>query len=114
MLIFLIDKFELDVAITLITCLNFSGLLFIISILGIVCNKKNYLLLLISAELMFFSLSLNFIFSAIANNSVIGFIYAVLTVSSAAIETVVGLCLLILVYRLGQKVDQKALIFLKG
>jgi NADH:ubiquinone oxidoreductase subunit K len=112
--IFLINKVEIDVAITLITCLNFSGILFIVSMLGVVCNKKNYLLLLISAEMMFFSLSLNFIFSAIANNSIIGFIYAILTISSAAIETVVGLCLLILVYRLGQKVDQKSLIFLKG
>jgi NADH:ubiquinone oxidoreductase subunit K len=47
--------------IPLILLLNFSFILFILGMVGIVWNKRNFLVLLLCIELVFFSVSLNFV-----------------------------------------------------
>ena len=98
----------------LIACLNFSSILFIVGLVGIVWNKRNFLIMLLCIELMFFSISLNFIFLSIYTYNILGQIYALLIVTTAAAETAIGLSLLVVAYRLGSKVDYDALITLRG
>ena len=100
--------------IPLIVCLNFSFFLFFIGVVGIVFNKRNFLIMLLCIELMFFSISLNFIFFSISNYSNLGQIYALLTVTTAAAETAIGLSLLVVAYRLGNKAEYHSLITLRG
>lgn len=56
----------------LITCLNLSTLLFFIGLIGIVWNKQNFVMMLLSIELMFFSVGLNFLFLSVFTYNIIG------------------------------------------
>jgi len=96
--------------ISLIVLLNFTFILFSIGLVGIVWNKKNFLILLLCVELMFFSVSLNFIFFSIYAYNILGQLFCLLVVTSAAAETAIGLSLLIIAYRLGEEVTYDSLI----
>ena len=99
---------------SLMTCLNFASLLFVIGLVGIIWNKKNFLLLLLSIEIMFFSLALNFVFFSLNAFNNAGMTYALLVVIAAAAETSLGLALLLVIYRLGHKADYNTLLTLRG
>lgn len=94
--------------------LNFSSLLFIISLVGIIWNQRNLILMMLSIELMFFSISLNFIFFSIYGSGAVGQIYSLLIITAAATETAVGLGLIIVAYRVDNIVSYDKLISLRG
>jgi len=100
--------------IPLFLTLNLSSCLFILGIIGIVWNKRNLILMMLSIELMFFAISLNFIFFSIYNWNLIGYLYALLIVTTAATETAVGLGLVMVAYRLESEVSYDSLITLRG
>jgi len=97
-------------SIPLMVCLNFSFFLFVIGLVGIVFNKKSFLIMLLCIELMFFSISLNFIFFSLYSFNVMGQLYSLLIVTTAAAETSIGLSLMVLSYRLGDKLNYSSLI----
>ena len=70
--------------------------------------------MLLCIELMFFSISLNFIFFSIYTYNDLGQILALFIVTTAAAETAVGLSLLIISYRLSNKISYDTLITLRG
>jgi len=70
--------------------------------------------MILCIELMFFSISLNFIFISIYTYNVVGQILALFVITTAAAETAVGLSLLIISYRLSNKVGYDNLISLRG
>ena len=106
-------SFLLDVKqIPLILLLNFSFLLFFVGLVGIVWSKKNFLILLLCIELMFFSISLNFIFFSVYLHNFLGQIFCLLVVTSAASETAIGLSLLITACYLGKEVTYDSLVIL--
>ena len=78
----------------LIVLLNFSLILFMIGMVGIVGNKRNFLVLLLCIELVFFSCSLNFVFFSVYGFQLVGQIICLLVFTSAAAETAIGLSLL--------------------
>jgi len=102
------------VLIPLMLCLNFSWILFIIGLVGIIWNKKNILLMLFCIELMFFSISLNFIFSSCFIFQPLGQIFSLVIITVAAAETAIGLGLLIILLRLSNKINYNSLITLRG
>jgi NADH-quinone oxidoreductase subunit K len=70
--------------------------------------------MILCIELMFFSISLNFIFISIYTYNAIGQILALFVITTAAAETAVGLSLLIISYRLSNKISYDNLISLRG
>ncbi len=72
-----------------------SSILFIISILGIFLNKKNIIIIIMSLELMFLSINMNFLIFSNFFNDILGqiFVFFILTVSAA--ETAISLAFLI-------------------
>lgn len=100
--------------IPLISCLNFSSILFIIGLVGIIWNKKNILVMLFCIELMFFCISLNFVFYSIYTYQVVGQIYCLFIVTTAATETAIGLSLLVVISRLGNKINYNSLVTLRS
>jgi NADH-quinone oxidoreductase subunit K len=70
--------------------------------------------MLLCIELMFFSLSLNFIYLSVFTYQPMGQIFALLIVTTAASETAIGLGLLVVVLRLSNKINYNALITLRG
>jgi NADH-quinone oxidoreductase subunit K len=70
--------------------------------------------MLLCIELMFFSISLNFIYFSIYGHTTVGQILALLVITTAAAETAVGLSLLVVAYRLTSKINYTSLISLRG
>ncbi len=100
--------------ITLLFCLNFSFVLFSFSLVGIIWNKRNLLIMILCIELMFFSVALQFIFFSIYTYNEIGHVFALFIITTAASETAIGLSVLTLAYRLSNNVSYSVLITLRG
>lgn len=94
--------------------LIFSMLLFIIGILGLIITKKNAIMMLISLELLILSVNINFVVASIFLDDLIGFIFALINLTSAAAESAIGLALLILFYRIKGGISLDLITFLKS
>lgn len=101
--------------IPLVYLLNFSLILYLISILGLLFNRqKNIIVYMLFVELMLFSLSVCLIsFSLIWENPQ-GQIFALFIMSLAVSESAIGLGILIAAFRLNQKIEFDNFSFLKG
>lgn len=91
-----------------------GALLFVLGIAGIILNKKNLIILLMSVELIFLAVNTNFIaFSYFIGNYVgQAFVFFVLTVAAA--EAAIGLAILVVLYRKRETIEVQKLDALKG
>jgi len=103
-----------NVAIPLTHYLVFGALIFFISICGIIINRSNLLILLMSIELMLLSVNTNFlVFSNILKHTVGNiFVFYILTITAA--ESIVGLAVIIVLFRGYKSVNIGKLNTLKG
>ena len=63
---------------------------------------------------MFFGINLQFIFIVTYTNTQFGYLYALLNVIIAAVESVIGLSILILFYRITNTINYNSLTALKN
>ncbi len=101
-------------SIPLFFCLNFSSIIFLFGIIGIIWNFKNIIILLIFIELMFFAINLQFIFISYFSTNFLGYIYALLNLILAACESIIGITILIIFYKINNSVKYEALTYLKS
>jgi len=87
-------------------------MLFTLGLIGIVLNKKNFLILLLCIELMLIAIGLNFIFMSLIINKAAQ-IFTLFIITVAATESSIGLGLLIVLYRLKQTVNLSEIATLK-
>lgn len=85
--------------------LYFSFTLFSIGFVGIFLNKHDPLIILLSAEIMFLGLSLNFIFLSLFSFDPRGQLFALFIIVIAAAESAVGLGILIITYRIADDIN---------
>jgi NADH-quinone oxidoreductase subunit K len=87
----------------MIFSLNFlliiSTLIFLFGILGLVLNKRNLLVILMSIELMLLGINLNFIFFSIYLDDLMGQIFALYILTVAAAESAIGLAIFTVYYK---------------
>ena len=104
----------ISISIPLSHYLIFSAIVFSISICGIIMNRSNLLILLMSIELMLLSVNTNFlIFSSMLQQTVGNiFVFFILTVTAA--ESIIGLAIIIVLFRGYKSVDISKLNILKG
>ena len=82
------------------TFLNISFILFLIlliflsGIVGLVLNRKNILIIIISIELILLSVNLNFIIFSLYLDDIIGQIFVLFILTIAAAESAIGLSIL--------------------
>jgi len=76
-----------------------STLLFFIGLFGIVLNRKNILIVLMSIELMLLGLNLNFVIFSVIIDDIIGQIFTLMVLCVAAAESAIGLAILVIYYR---------------
>nr|QJF58175.1 NADH dehydrogenase subunit 4L [Corallina officinalis]QJF58198.1 NADH dehydrogenase subunit 4L [Corallina officinalis] len=95
-------------------CITISTFLFLISILGIFLNQKNILIMLMSLEMMFLSVSFNFIFLSIYLDDLLGQIFALLILTVAAAESSIGLAILVVYYRIRSNITVELMSLTKG
>jgi NADH-quinone oxidoreductase subunit K len=62
--------------------------------------RKNFLVILMSIEIMLLAVNLNFIFFSIYLDDLIGQIFALYVLTVAAAESAIGLAILVVYYRL--------------
>lgn len=100
--------------ISLTEFLFFSAALFGLGIAGIIVNRKNILILLMSIELILLAVNTNFIaFSYfLGNNTGQVFVFFILTVAAA--EAAIGLAITVVLFRKHHSIDVEKLNTLKG
>jgi len=94
--------------------LIFSTILFVISVAGIIINRRNILILLMSIELMLLAVNLNFLFFSVALDDVLGQVFALFSLTVAAAESAIGLALLVVYYRVRGTVAVEFINLIKG
>lgn len=95
-------------------CLNYTSILFLLGLFGLLINRRNILLMLLSLELTFLSSSLNFLFSSCFLNLILGSVYSILIIIVVVADTAIGLSLVVLVYRGSKRASVDSLITLRG
>ena len=76
-----------------------AAVLFSISIAGIVINRKNIIILLMSIELMLLAVNLNFIAFSHYLDDIAGQVFVFFILTVAAAEAAIGLAILVVLFR---------------
>nr|AHX02517.1 NADH dehydrogenase subunit 4L [Schimmelmannia schousboei] len=97
-----------------INSINTSSFLFLISVLGMFLNQKNILVMLMSLEMMFLSITFNLIFSSIYLDDISGQIFSLLILTVAAAESSIGLAILVVYYRIRSVITVELMSLMKG
>ena len=92
----------------------FSFLIFLISVFGILINRKHIIILLICLELMLLSSSINFVLFSFLFEEFLGQIYVLLILVIAASESALGLALVVVYYRLRGSISLDLINLLKS
>ena len=74
--------------------LSLTTIVFVIGLIGIVLNRKNILIILMSIELLLLSVNLNFAAFSIYLDDIIGQIFVVFILTIAATESAIGLAII--------------------
>jgi NADH-quinone oxidoreductase subunit K len=76
-----------------------SAILFTLGIAGIILNRKNIIVILMSVELILLSVNLNFVAFSAALSDLTGQVFALFVLTVAAAEAAIGLAILVTFYR---------------
>jgi NADH-quinone oxidoreductase subunit K len=93
--------------------LTLSALLFCIGVVGVII-RRNPLVIFMSIELMLNAVNLSFMAFAHFLNSVDGWMFVFLVLTVAAAEVVVGLAIIVSIFRTRHEIDVDELNTLKG
>lgn len=89
-------------------------LIFSLSLIGIFINRTNIILLLICIEVMLLSISLNFLIISYGIESLLGQIVSIYIITVAAVESAIGLSIMIAFYKIKGSIGIRLLNVLKG
>lgn len=91
-----------------------AAILFGIGMAGIIINRKNIIVLLMSIELMLLAVNTNFVaFSYFLNNN-IGQVFVFFILTVAAAEAAIGLAIMVVLFRKAGTIEVNKLDLLKG
>lgn len=99
---------------TLFHYLVVSLLLFMIGMFGVILNRRNLLVLLMSIEIILLSVNTNLIAFSSYKNDLTGQIFVFFIMTVAAAEMAIGLAMLILLFRNLDQINFDKLNNLKG
>lgn len=91
-----------------------AAMLFGIGIAGIIINRKNVIVLLMSIELILLAVNTNFIAFSYFLGNMVGQIFVFFILTVAAAEAAIGLAILVVLFRKTQTIDVTKLDLLKG
>ena len=94
--------------------LIFGAILFGISIFGIILNRKNIIVLLMSLELMLLAVNTNFVAFSHFLGNVAGEVFVFFILTVAAAEAAIGLAILVVIFRDKRSVDIDDISTMKG
>lgn len=76
-----------------------AAILFTIGVAGIILNRKNIIVILMSVELILLSVNLNFVAFSHELGDLVGQVFALFVLTVAAAEAAIGLAILVAFYR---------------
>ena len=88
--------------------------LFFIGLSGIMLNRKNIVVMLMSIELVLLAINFNFIVFSVFLDDIFGQIFALFVLTVAAAESAIGLAILVVYYRIRGTVSIEYINLLKG
>jgi len=91
-----------------------SAILFSISVVGIIINRKSVITLLMCIELMLLAVNTNFIAFSRYLNDEVGQIFVFFILTVAAAEAAIGLAILVVLFRTNKDIEVEDLRELKG
>lgn len=87
--------------------LKITIFLFFIGVIGLVLNRRNILIALVSLELLLLSVNLNFIIFSVYLDDIVGQIFVLFVLTIAAAESGLGLSILVSFYKLRKSIEFK-------
>jgi len=91
-----------------------SVFIFFVGVLGLFFTRRHIILLLLSIELIFLSINYNFLVFSLYLDDIMGQFFVLCIISVAAAESVVGLAILVVFYRLRGGISLDLINLLKG
>ena len=86
--------------IPLINYLIIGAILFGLSFVGMVINRRNIIMLMMCIELMLLAVNLNFIIFSVYLDDLLGQVFAIFILTVAAAESAIGLSILVIYSRI--------------
>lgn len=94
--------------------LALAALLFGLGVAGVVLNRKNLIVVLMSIELILLAVNTNFIAFSYFLGNAIGEVFVFFVLTVAAAEAAIGLAILVVLYRNRHTIEVQELDALKG
>lgn len=91
--------------INIICVLIVTTCVFVVGLLGIILNRKNVLIIIMSIELLLLSVNLNFVAFSIYLDDITGQIFVLFILTIAATESAIGLAIITVFYRLKNSIQ---------
>ena len=92
----------------------FFCFLFILGVFGVVFNRENLIIILMSIELMLLAVTFLFINNAKGLDNIIGQLFGLMILTVAASESAIGLAIFIVYYRIRGTISVSTLNLLRG
>jgi NADH-quinone oxidoreductase subunit K len=92
--------------------LQMTSILFFISTLGIILNRKNILITIISLELMLLTINMNFAIFSLYLDDITGQVFVMFILNVAATESAIGLAILTTYFRLRKRIEINPIIIM--
>jgi NADH-quinone oxidoreductase subunit K len=96
------------------TYLILSTIIFSLGVLGILLNKSNMILILMSIELMLLAVNINFVAFSYYLQDITGQIFTLFILTVAAAETAIGLAILVIHFRNNRTIYAEEINQMKG
>ena len=94
--------------------LTLGAIIFTIGIIGILLNRKNVIVILMSIELILLAVNINLVSFSVFFNDLVGQIFALIILTVAAAEAAIGLAIIVAYYRNTGTVHVEEIDSLKG
>lgn len=91
-----------------------GAILFALSVIGIVLNRKNLVILLMAIELMLLAVNMNFVAFSHYLGDMAGQVFVFFILTVAAAESAIGLAILVVLFRNHRSINVEDLDTLKG
>lgn len=91
-----------------------SMVIFLLGMIGIILNRKNLIIMLMSIELLLLAINLSFITFSVHLGDLKGQIISIFVLTVAAAESAIGLAILVAYYRVRGTIEVQKMNRLKG
>lgn len=88
--------------------------IFLIGLTGIMLNRSNIIVVLMSIELMLLAVNLNFIVYSVYLDDLFGQVFAIFVLTVAAAESAIGLAILVVYFRVRGSIAVETMNLMQG